>query len=91
MFSQIGPTELIVVLAIVLLVFGPKRLPAAGKALGSSMRGFKESLTGDKDHDEIDEVKPVAPAPEAKQAEPAPAVADPAPEKVDQSESSDSV
>ena len=55
------------------------------------MRGFKESLTGDKDHDEIDEAQPAAPAAEAKQAEPAPAVADPAPEKVDQPESSDSV
>lgn len=42
----IGPTELIIVLAIVLLVFGPKRLPSLGRQLGSGMREFKDSVTG---------------------------------------------
>jgi len=42
---NIGPMELIVVLAIALIVFGPKRLPDLAKSLGSSMREFKESLT----------------------------------------------
>lgn len=46
MFNQIGPLEVVVVLAIVLLIFGPKRLPAAGRALGESMRGFKDSISG---------------------------------------------
>jgi sec-independent protein translocase protein TatA len=48
---NIGPLELIIVLVIVLLIFGPKRLPGLGKSLGSSMREFKESVTG-KDKDE---------------------------------------
>jgi len=43
---NIGPLELVVVLAIVLLIFGPKRLPAAGRALGRSMREFKDSISG---------------------------------------------
>ena len=43
---NIGPTELIVVLAIALLVLGPKRLPQAGRSLGQGMREFKDSLTG---------------------------------------------
>jgi sec-independent protein translocase protein TatA len=42
----IGPAELIVVLMIALLVFGPKRLPDLGRSLGSGMREFKESVTG---------------------------------------------
>ncbi len=42
---SIGPMELIVVLVIALVIIGPKKLPGAAKSLGSSMRGFKESLT----------------------------------------------
>lgn len=43
---SIGPMELIVVLVIALVIIGPKKLPGAAKSLGTSMRGFKESLTG---------------------------------------------
>ena len=43
---NIGPTELIIVLVIVLLIFGPKRLPGLGRQLGSGMREFKESISG---------------------------------------------
>jgi sec-independent protein translocase protein TatA len=42
----IGPAEIIVVLIIVLLVFGPKRLPDLGRSLGRGMREFKDSVTG---------------------------------------------
>jgi sec-independent protein translocase protein TatA len=52
MFNQIGPLELGIVLVIVLLIFGPKRLPGLGKQLGTGMREFKDSITGDKKHDE---------------------------------------
>ena len=48
----IGPLELIVVLVVALLVFGPKRLPDLGRSLGSGMREFKESVTG-ADRDEL--------------------------------------
>jgi sec-independent protein translocase protein TatA len=41
--------HLIIILAIALIVLGPKRLPEAGRSLGTAMRGFKESLT-DTDH-----------------------------------------
>jgi sec-independent protein translocase protein TatA len=40
-------TDLIVVLVIVLLIFGPKRLPGLGKQLGQGLREFKDSITGD--------------------------------------------
>jgi sec-independent protein translocase protein TatA len=42
----IGPMELIVVLVIALIVFGPKRLPDLGRSLGGGMREFKNSITG---------------------------------------------
>ena len=51
MFNSIGPTELIIVLVIVLLIFGPKRLPGLGRQLGSGMREFKDSISG-KDRDD---------------------------------------
>ncbi|HEY7454889.1 MAG TPA: twin-arginine translocase TatA/TatE family subunit [Thermoleophilaceae bacterium] len=38
--------ELIVVLVIALIVFGPKKLPDLGRSLGGGMREFKDSLTG---------------------------------------------
>ncbi len=43
------PTHLIVVLAVALLVLGPKRLPGAGRALGQGLKEFKQSLTGEHD------------------------------------------
>ena len=46
----IGPWEIAILLVIVLLVFGPKRLPEMGRSLGKGMREFKNSVTG-KDED----------------------------------------
>jgi sec-independent protein translocase protein TatA len=42
----IGPWEIAILLVIVLLVFGPKRLPEMGRSLGKGMREFKDSITG---------------------------------------------
>jgi sec-independent protein translocase protein TatA len=43
---NIGLPELLIVLVILLLVFGPKRLPGLGRQLGSGMREFKDSIAG---------------------------------------------
>jgi sec-independent protein translocase protein TatA len=68
----IGPAELLVLLLVALLVFGPKRLPELGRSLGRGMREFKESVSGaGKDDDELDErieFPPVAPEDEAELA-----------------------
>jgi sec-independent protein translocase protein TatA len=48
-FSQLGFTELLVILMIVLLVFGAKRLPEMGSALGKGIREFKNSIKEVKD------------------------------------------
>jgi sec-independent protein translocase protein TatA len=52
---NIGPMELIVVLVIVLLIFGPKRLPGLGKQLGTGMREFKDSVSGKGGKDDDDD------------------------------------
>ena len=49
---NIGPLEITIVLVIVLVIFGPKRLPDLGRSLGRGMREFKDSVTG-KDKDEL--------------------------------------
>jgi sec-independent protein translocase protein TatA len=51
---SIGPLELGIILLIVLIVFGPKRLPGLGRQLGSGMREFKDSITGKDKEDEAD-------------------------------------
>jgi sec-independent protein translocase protein TatA len=76
-FSSFGPTELIIVLVIVLLIFGPKRLPGLGKSLGSGMREFKDSITSR--HDDDDDEAEERPALERPVAEPTAPTADGAP------------
>jgi sec-independent protein translocase protein TatA len=56
-FNSIGPPELLIVLVIVLVIFGPKRLPGLGRSLGSGMREFKESITGKGSRDDEDDEK----------------------------------
>jgi sec-independent protein translocase protein TatA len=50
--SILQPTHLIIILAVALLVLGPKRLPEAGRALGQGLKEFKSSIspTHDDDH-----------------------------------------
>jgi len=45
----IGPWEILILLVVVLLVFGPKRLPEMGRSMGRGMREFKQSITGKDD------------------------------------------
>ena len=53
-FETIGPLELLIVLGIVLVIFGPKRLPGLGRQLGSGMREFRDSIRGKSEADDSD-------------------------------------
>ncbi len=64
-----SPIQILIVLAIALVVLGPKRLPEMGRSLGRGLREFKGSVAGAVDHD--DETPEAAP-------EPAPALVGPA-------------
>jgi sec-independent protein translocase protein TatA len=71
-----GPLELAIVLVIVLIIFGPKRLPGLGRQLGSGMREFKDSISGkggDDDEDADDEKRPEIAAAQATPPEESPA------------------
>jgi len=55
MLGNIGPLEIIIVLVIALIVFGPKRLPELGNSLGKGIREFKDSVTGEHRDDDVDD------------------------------------
>ena len=55
---RIGPQELIIVLIIVLVIFGPKNLPKLGKMFGKPMKNFKEGMA---DVDENGAAQPAKP------------------------------
>ena len=60
--------EILLVLLVILLVFGPKRLPEMGRSLGRGIREFKESVTGGgKSEDDRPEL---APPPAPRESEP---------------------
>jgi sec-independent protein translocase protein TatA len=52
---NVGPLELVVILAIALIVLGPKKLPEVGRSIGKGMREFKDSLNGENDRDDDDD------------------------------------
>ncbi len=58
MLGNIGPLEILVVLIIALVVFGPKRLPELGNSLGRGIREFRDSVSGEKHDEDADERQP---------------------------------
>lgn len=77
MFIKSPSTDLIIVLVIVLLIFGPKRLPGLGRQLGQGMREFKDSITGSSKDDEA-EARPELTAAGSSMPPPAPPAQQPA-------------
>ncbi len=73
----IGPLELSIVLVIVLLIFGPKRLPGVARSVGSGMREFKDSLTGGGKGDDEETTSPATRAALSPSEAPAPAASAP--------------
>ena len=84
---HLSPTkDLLIVLVIVLLIFGPKRLPALGRDLGAGLREFKDSITGGSGASEDEKPEEAPPALQranepANGGERAPAAAEAAPKR----------
>ena len=57
LLPQVGPTELIIILTIVLLLFGAKKIPELAKGLGTGIREFKKGTSGADEKDEVHERK----------------------------------
>jgi sec-independent protein translocase protein TatA len=55
---NIGTGEIVLLLLLALLLFGAKRLPEIGRSLGSGMKEFKDSVTGNNKHDDPPELPP---------------------------------
>jgi sec-independent protein translocase protein TatA len=56
-----NPLHILLLLVVILLVFGAKRLPEIGRSLGEGMRGFKDSLSGDSNQHSLTSAPPAAP------------------------------
>ena len=51
---RLGPMELVVILVVVLLIFGPKNLPKLGKAFGSTVKNIREGMEGDDKTEQVE-------------------------------------
>jgi sec-independent protein translocase protein TatA len=79
--NLLQPTHLLIILAVALIVLGPKRLPEAGRALGKGLRDFRDAMSGEhREHEAlVTPTVPEAPVPgydpqhQAAAAPPAPA------------------
>jgi sec-independent protein translocase protein TatA len=56
-----NPLHILLLLVVVLLVFGAKRLPEIGRSLGEGMRGFKDSISGETNNHTLTSAPPDAP------------------------------
>jgi sec-independent protein translocase protein TatA len=70
-----NPVHILLLLIVLLLVFGAKRLPEIGRSLGEGMRGFKDSLSG---ASHTDSITPPTVTPQAAPPAPAPVPSEPA-------------
>jgi sec-independent protein translocase protein TatA len=73
--GNIGWTGAVVIILVLLLVFGPKRLPEMGRSLGRGLREFKDSISGNETSDEPEQAhltQPTASAPSPPEATPQP-------------------
>ena len=77
MVFGMGPLELMIILGIALLIFGPKNLPKLGKSLGQTVKNVREGMEGDDEEPKkMEAAEAVAEsAPAAAPAQPAPAAA----------------
>jgi sec-independent protein translocase protein TatA len=64
LFGPIGPTEMLLILLIVVIIFGARRLPELGKSLGEGIKNFRKSISGKEPAEEkkSDTDKPNPPA-----------------------------
>jgi sec-independent protein translocase protein TatA len=71
LFGGLGPTELVLILVIVLIIFGAGKLPQIGEALGKGIRNFKKASDGNEDLDVTpEEARPALESGDKKAAQP---------------------
>jgi len=65
LFGPIGPTELLLILLLVVIIFGARRLPELGRSLGEGIKNFRKSISGHREKE--NENHPNKPKPPAKE------------------------
>jgi sec-independent protein translocase protein TatA len=82
--GNIGPLELILILVVALLVFGPKRLPEVGRSVGKGLREFRRASTELRDEFEragsLEDAAPETPAASSAPTGPTPSAQSPSPD-----------
>lgn len=59
LLGPVGPTELLLIVLIVVIIFGARRLPELGKSLGEGIKNFKKSISSkERDTDKSDKTEP---------------------------------
>jgi sec-independent protein translocase protein TatA len=86
MFFTKPTWDALIVVLILLLFFGPKRLPGLGKSLGQGMREFKDSISGKSNESEDEKPQLEAATPQPAHSEPAPPAGVSAPAESSRSE-----
>lgn len=66
----ISPTQIIIILVIVLLLFGAKRIPEIARSLGSGAREFREGISGNEPEHDEDGDAPADGSPDARPKDP---------------------
>jgi sec-independent protein translocase protein TatA len=64
LFGPVGPTELLLIVLIVVFIFGARRLPELGKSLGEGIKNFRKSITSKEKEKKSPPEKPQPPAKE---------------------------
>jgi len=73
----LNPWELLILVFVLVLIFGPKRLPQMGRSMGASIRGFKDAVTNRDDEQDAEAEKEQQALPPAQPAPPQPASPEP--------------
>ncbi len=64
LFGPVGPTELLLIVLIIVIIFGARKLPELGKSLGEGIKNFRKSITSKEQENESPPEKPQPPAKE---------------------------
>ncbi len=64
LLGPVGPMELLLIVLLIVIIFGARRLPELGKSLGQGIKNFRKSISGEEKNTESSSDKPQPPAKE---------------------------
>lgn len=67
LFGPVGPTELLLIVLIIIIIFGARKLPELGKSLGEGIKNFRKSISSKEKEPESKKPEPTEPEPPSKE------------------------